>query len=608
MTFDGVRWRQIDAGKATGKPQRDGGTIIMSELGDFDGETTANAVAARSLGTLTVREGLRLSEEQGGNRIEAYITPDHRDEIRLRSYVSVPLNQDKGSPEERLFCRIESIKYDHEFATDDATAVHAQRAMDRDSIDERDYKFIASLHPIATLTGDITGTVDSVERRQPDRLPKPDTIVREAVFDAELKRGLKLPGEGLFVGHLAVSGEKVRTAAEPPTVDYRLRDTSATDPLVFRHLLIAGGTGSGKTHAAKNLLRQIVSEERRYEMHGGRQVRPALIIIDPQDEYAQLHDDNQYLDDTYRRKLVREDVAFDGVDETTVFVPDVARTSYEANNHRAEQRAFTIPFSLVRRNPWLIAGGDLKDHQYNALTLLLDRFFNSHGPTGTYQEFRDFLDDPELKADLDTSGRVHEATFDAIKRRVLGFDAVFDQGATPITEQIPSFVRPGGISTIPTYHLEGRRQRMAIVLAISSLIVDEKLTSDPTYPRIGETPIILAMDEAHNYLAESDTVQARRTIGKFTEAAKQGRKERLGLALVTQDPGDIAEPIFKQINTRIALNLADEDVISSLNLPSSLAAQVPDLERGRMVVHSPDNAESVQVVGLDRCVVKHDPR
>lgn len=580
----------------------------MTDLDDFNaGGVEQPAVTPRALGTLTVREGLRLSEEPGGDRIEAYITPEHRDDLRLRSYVTVPLVTD-GPADERLFCRIESIRYGHEFATDDATAIHAQRAMERESIDERDYKFIASLQPVATLVGDVTGDVEAVERRQPDRLPKPDTTVQEAVYDAELKRGLKLPGEGLFVGHLAVSGEKVRTAASPPTVDYRLRDASATDPLVFRHLLVAGGTGSGKTHAAKNLLRQVVAEERRYEMHGGRSVRPALVVVDPQDEYAQLREDNPDLDADYRRRLRREAVAHDGVDDTVVFVPDMAGTTYEANDHRAEQRPFSLPFSLVRRTPWLIAGGRLNDNQYNGLTYLLRQFFDEHGPDGTYEAFCAFLDDPNRKAELDDTGRVHEATFDAIRRRIHGFSAVFDQGAAPITDQIEQFVRPGGISTIPTYHLDNRLQRTTVVLAISSLVVDEKLTSDPTHQRIAETPIVLAMDEAHNYLSQADTVQARHTIGKFTEAAKQGRKERLGLALVTQDPGDIAEPIFKQLNTRIALNLADEDAIASLNLPPSLASQVPDLERGRMVVHSPDNAESVQVVGLDRCVVKHDPR
>ncbi len=94
-------------------------------------------------------------------------------------------------------------------------------------------------------------------------------------------------------------------------------------------------------------------------------------------------------------------------------------------------------------------------------------------------------------------------------------------------------------------------------------------------------------------------------IGKFTEAAKQGRKERLGLFLVTQDPQDIADAVFKQINTKLVLNLGDEDAISSMNLPTALAEKVPYMETGQMVVYSPDNSEPVELAGLGTCVVRH---
>jgi len=143
------------------------------------------------------------------------------------------------------------------------------------------------------------------------------------------------------------------------------------------------------------------------------------------------------------------------------------------------------------------------------------------------------------------------------------------------------------------------------VLAISAMLVDEKLSNDPTHDRIKETPLIVGMDEAHNFLTDADSVQARQVIGKFTDAAKQGRKERLGLFLVTQDPQDIAEPVFKQINTTVVLNLGDEDAISAVNIPSSLEQKVPYMEKGQMVVYSPDNSEPVELVGLSTCLTRH---
>jgi DNA helicase HerA-like ATPase len=330
------------------------------------------------------------------------------------------------------------------------------------------------------------------------------------------------------------------------------------------------------------------------------------VQFDPQDEYAQMHDDNPAADRDDARRWEREGVAHGGHEDTVAFVPDVDGARYAADHHRAEQVAFSLPFRMVRSNPWLVAGGGLNENQYPALVHeLLPRFFDAHGDDGTYQQFLSFLDDPALREELDESGRVHEATFDAISRRVRGFDGVFDGDATPITEQVREFVRPGRLSVVPTSQNNSSRATETVVLALSSLLVDQKLSNDPRYDRIKETPLVVGMDEAHNFLTDADTVQARQVIGKFTEAAKQGRKERLGLFLVTQDPQDVADSVFKQVNTTCVLNLGDEDAISAVNIPPSLEEKVPYMETGQMVVYSPDNSEPVEVTGLPTCVVRH---
>jgi hypothetical protein len=472
--------------------------------------------------------------------------------------------------------------------------------MRQSGIDEQDYKFMAGLEPVAVLYED----GDDLRRRMTDRVPKPETVVRPATDPAEIKTGLKMPGDGVFLGHLAVGGERVRTAAEPPTIDYRLRDDDADgDPLVFRHTLVAGGTGSGKTHAAKNVLRQYLG--RTYAMDDGRSPELAVVQFDPQDEYAQMHDDNPDLDADTARRYERENIAHGGHGDTVAFVPAVGSATYAADHHRAEQRRFTVPFSMVRGNPWLVAGSGLNDNQYGALRYLLERFFDAHGPEGSYREFTSFLDDPGLREELDDSGRVHEATFDAVKRRAYGFNNVFDQDAPPITELVHEFVRPGGLTVVPTYHINDSRATETLVLALSSLLVDQKLSNDPDYDRVKETPLVVGMDEAHNFLTDAESVQARKVIGKFTEAAKQGRKERLGLFLVTQDPQDVADPIAKQVNTTVVLNLGDEDAIAAVNVPAELESKVPYFEKGQMAVYSPDNSEPVEVMGLPYCLTRH---
>ena len=565
--------------------------------GEFDPTPVEPRGEDVGIGALCVSQGLRVAEDEEETTLRAYVTRGNRSAIRIGSYLLAPYPDG-----ETLFCRITGLEYAQQYHADDATEIHARRAMRSDGVDEADYKFVAELEPVAVLYED----GGELKRRMTDRVPKPQTVIRTADDTDQIKTGLKMPDAGVFLGHLSVGGEKVRTAASPPTIDYRLNDDyEAGDPLVFRHTLIAGGTGSGKTHAAKNVLRQYLADERVYPMEDGREVGPAVVQFDPQDEYAQMHDDNPGLDDEFARSLEREGIAYGGVSETIAFVPKVGTASYSAGHHRARQVEFTIPFGMCRSRPWLVSGGSLNDNQYGALTYLIDRFFDQYGDDGTYAQFTSFLDDPALREELDESGRVHEATYDAVRRRVFGFDDVFDQDARPITELVHEFVRPGGLSVVPTYHVTDTRATEAVVLALASLLIDEKLSNDPTYDRIKETPLVLGMDEAHNFLTDADSVQARKVITKFTEAAKQGRKERLGLFLITQDPQDIDDAVFKQINTTVVLNLGDEDAIKSVNIPSSLESKVPYMEKGQMVVYSPDNSEPVELVGLPTCLTRH---
>ena len=596
--------REPDASEAPTADASDDDTGV-----EFERYDAAPVGRDHGLGAIAVSQGLRVAEDGDDTSLRAYVTADNRETVRLGKYLLVPYPDD-----ELLFAKITALEYAQEFRTDDATEIHARRAMRRDDFEERDYKFVASLDPLAVLfeddDGDATATADGtpeLKRRMVDRVPKPGAVVAEATDPGQIKTGLDIPGAGIFLGHLSVGGEVVRTAASPPTIDYRLRDGGdGGEPLAFRHTLVAGGTGSGKTHATKNFLRQLLAEDRTYEMDDGRDARLAVVQFDPQDEYAQMHDDNPAMDDATARRYEREGIAHGGHDDTIALVPKEDGVAYGGNGHRAEQLEFTIPFAMAEDRPWLVAGSSLNENQYPALRHLLDRFFREYGEAGTYSEFLTFLDNPALREELDESGRVHEKTFDAVKRRVHAVpDGVFDQSARPITELDHQLVRPGGLTVIPTYHLSTSRAKEIFVLAVSSLLIDDKLSNSPDSDRIKQTPVLLGMDEAHNFLADADTVQARQVISKFTEAAKQGRKERLGLCLVTQDPQDIAEPVFKQVNTRLVLNLGDEDAIKSVNIPPQLEDKVPYMETGQFVVYSPDNSEPVELRGLSTCLTRH---
>jgi DNA helicase HerA-like ATPase len=180
----------------------------------------------------------------------------------------------------------------------------------------------------------------------------------------------------------------------------------------------------------------------------------------------------------------------------------------------------------------------------------------------------------------------------------------FDQGTANITDILDQIFVPGQISVFPTEYISSSRSRDLIILALMSLIVDNKLKNTGN-KLIKNTPLILGLDEAHRYLSSAKSTQARAIVGKFTEAARQGRKESLGLMLITQDPQDIAGSIMKQINTKIILNLNNESAISSLQIPKKHEKRIPFLKRGQMIVHSPDNSDTVELIGLDNCTVNH---
>jgi len=539
-------------------------------------------------------EPLEITES--GAIITGYINTEKRKDVRLGTYVIVPYN------DEDLFARIWKMQYKQEYAVDDATEIHSKRMLRSNITDEVDYKFLAYLDPICILYS----KDNLLTRRMSDRIPRPNTPIMPVKDKMKIQIGLNIPEEGIFLGHLSVGGEIIKTHAVPPTVPYYLRnDYSIGDPLVFRHILVCGSTGTGKTFLTKNILRQFMSKENRYNVRGtNASKKPCLIVLDPQDEYSQMLEDNPELTQEDKFKFMSEKVDFGGCENTLTFIAKVDGQSYNGRS-RAQQMEFTIPFDMVRNNSWLIAPVGMTDLQYHGVELLLDDFFKQTGEH-TYNRFLDYIDDDLTRSNYVDTGKIHEASYDGIVRRVRdrALSKVFDQPAKPIDQMLDEIVRPGQISVFPTEYISNTRIRDLITLTLMTIIVDNKLSTSGE-AAVKETPIILALDEAHRYLAHPTGEHSRRIVAKFADAARQGRKEGLGLFLITQDPQDIDDTVFKQINTRIILNLTNDAAINALKVKKEYERRIPYLKKGQMIVHSPDNSDMVEIMGLQKCVVKH---
>ncbi|MGB9927335.1 MAG: ATP-binding protein [Methanosarcina sp.] len=538
-----------------------------------------------------------------GAVITGYITANRRNQIRLGTYVVVPYEN-----EEKLFAKVGKLQYRQEYVVDDATEIHSRRMLSARAspVNEADYKFLACLDPLCILYRKVEG---ALTRRMADRIPRPNTPIFPVTDRLEVQTGLNIPENGIFLGHLSVGGELVKTHSEPETVAYYLRnDYSMGDPLIFRHMLICGSTGTGKTFLSKNILRQFMTEENRYKLRSSpdkARKNPCLVIMDPQDEYSQVFEDNESLSEDDKFRFESEKVTYGRVLATKAFVARVEGQKYPGDKSRAEQIEFTIPFSLVEHNSWLIAAAGMSELQYIGLEVLLGDFFKSSVPH-TYHNFITHIDSEGTRSYYVDSGKLHESSYDGIVRRVKSrfFSKVFDQDATSIIDILDKIFKPGQVAVFPTEYISAPRIRDLIVLTIMSLIVDNKLSTSGK-DAIKETPIILALDEAHRYLSRANGEHSRLIISRFADAARQGRKEGLGLFLITQDPQDIDDTVFKQINTKLILNLNNDAAITSLKVPKEYERRIPYLKKGQMIIHSPDNSDIVEIVGLSNCVVRH---
>ncbi len=561
------------------------------------------------VGILTSTDrGLSIGLDSKANSLYAIINLEERDSLRLGNFLNVPFF-DEENVDETLLCRIIELFYHnefpHEFGTFDASNLLAEDLnQGNKAVQEIDFNFIAKLQPLSLVHHD--KLKDKMFNKPANRLPRPASRVYKA-NENTISTGLKLSKnpKDIFVGY-------VSQLLPEKHLPYRFKDRNVIDSILFTHVLVAGGTGSGKTQATKNILRQCLGDQRTYEINGKKR-KLAIVQFDPQDEYAQMYHDGDDLPEDVVRRCEENNILFGQHKDTQVFVPDIGGAKYDSKYHEAKTTLFSIPFSLVEKNHWLISRSDLNELQTSGLTdhILPDFFNKTPEKKQTYSDFMEFVKENEDNyiTENNSWGDMAPGTYGAIKRRVGVFYNVFsDSQATPITELIDQFVKPGQLSVVPTPHINNHNDATFVVLALSSLLIDEKLTEHPKYRGIKDTPLMISMDEAHNFLSKenADTEQGNVLIRKFIRAAKQGRKERLGLFLVTQDPHDIAADILTQIGTKVILNLNNDSAIRSLKLPDGLKSQIPNLPQGDMVIHSP-NLRSIptDVTGISHCLVRH---
>lgn len=128
-----------------------------------------------------------------------------------------------------------------------------------------------------------------------------------------------------------------------------------------------------------------------------------------------------------------------------------------------------------------------------------------------------------------------------------------------------------------------------VVSLISRLVFDFCFHYKAVKPLSTEVPFLLVLEEAHNYIPQSEGAKYQSVKKSIERIAKEGRKYGLSLMIVSQRPSEISETIFSQCNNFVAMRLTnptDQQYVKRL-MPDSVSAitdALPVLERQEALI------------------------
>jgi hypothetical protein len=544
-------------------------------------------------------------------KVNAFVKTNCRDDIRVGDYVQIPYPRAAPSEQaDELFAVVDGLRYEPYTELDDKSDTH-NRITSAHTLDETEFVLVAELEPIAI----ISPTDDGLERSIVNKIPKPNTPVAFSLDEEYLRTGLNIPQDGVFAGYLSVGGDRMTVDGDPlpyyidnPGIDPLTGDVESGEPAIFRHTLVAGSTGKGKTHFTKNLLRQFATDKRypieNHQTGDTEYSRLNLVILDPENEYSEMRNDNPELrnEDELVERLERQGIEVGGIDNFETFIPDIGNTNAPTTG---ESRNLTIPFSLVEHRPQLLMPYKPTEVTRGALENCIQAYFDDTDAP-TYDRFLQYLRaNEDSESPLRQRYNIEDGTWSAIMRRVTdaAFSHVFDHGTNPLPDVSNAVFREGQVTVIPTSHLHGAKEELT-VLSILSYIIDNKIDDYNIDPNVKNTPLFVAVDEAHNYVSDPTTLREQYIVNRARDAIKQGRKDKLGLFMITQNPEDIDGDILKQTNTNIFLGLREEVITKVPSIPRGYEQDLQKYGKGQAVLKAPD-VEAVEVTGLPYCLTQH---
>ena len=349
------------------------------------------------------------------------------------------------------------------------------------------------------------------------------------------------------------------------------------DKLFGRHTAILGTTGSGKSWTVASLLQSAM------------EVMPStrLIFLDLHDEYR-----NAFPEDFSRlgRKVTH-------LTSHNIKLPywclniDELQELFISTEHSAQNQV-AIFKTIVR---------ELRVNYSNDLNISENKL---SADTPVYFKFEDLL---QRLRDLDTQmvdgssastkkqGPFHGKLTNLIMRMetissdprynfLFPSERMDNQGLQELFEELLGFKNKTQMTVIDLSGLPS--EILSIIVGILCRLAFEYKYWDLDPQHL---PITLVLEEAHNYLPNSDFARHRICIERVERVAREGRKYGLNLMIVSQRPSELNETILSQCGNFITLRLTnpnDQAYVKKL-LPDFLAVAIdmlPHLRTGEAII------------------------
>jgi len=188
----------------------------------------------------------------------------------------------------------------------------------------------------------------------------------------------------------------------------------------------------------------------------------------------------------------------------------------------------------------------------------------------------------------DLGGKFLEGTVNVIKRRlesVFRYNLISTDPKLSITKNIIDALHSGKVVLVDTSNMFETEELLISTVLARAIFEDHKALYSDKAKFDRTPPTLVALEEAQRVLSQS-----KGTI--FAQMAREGRKFKVGLCAVSQQPKLINEEILSQFNTLFIMGLADKndrDILrnSAKQDVSMLDNEIQMLMPGEVLIASP---------------------